>query len=406
MALAPAVLVVLALSVSGCGGNDPERAGTDPIPGTKLTVYSSMPGEGPEREVGRAVERGAALAIAERRGRAGRYSVTFRPLDAGEGSESRSRSNGRRAVQDTTAVGYIGELDSQLSKITVPQQNNAGVAQIGPTNTYTGLTRGGPGAEPGDPDKYYPTGVRTFARLVPNDAVQGEALAAAARDAGCRRVRIWRSNTAYGQGLADGVESVAGPTGIEVAGTEEVKPQQPSYARQAEAIDADCLVWTGEPQTSGVQVLNDAAEGNAALRMFAGNAHCTAGALDATGGISSAAAERLRCTLPVVEPESGPGADLLERYRERHGDGGVEDAYALYGYEAMAVLLDAIERAGRDGTISRAEVSEAVYELGNRNGPLGQYAIDSEGDVETATFGLYRIVRGELELEKTVEPAG
>lgn len=396
-ALAPAAaLAALALSAAGCGGGDAERAGTEPIPGTQLTIYSSMPHAGPQGDAGLALERGAALALAERRGRVGRYRVALRSLDAGEGSESQARSNGRRAVQDTTSIGYIGELHSQFSKITIPQLNMGGVAHIGPTNTHTGLTHDGPGAEPGEPDRYYRTGVNTFARLVPRDDAQGRALAQAARDAGCRRLRIWRSNSPYGQGIAETAGSAAEDAGIEVAGTDEIKPQQPSYARQAEEIEAGCLIWAGEPERSGVQILRDAAEGNPALKLFAPSEHCEP---------ESAELPRLACTHPVVEPRSARGREVLARYRERFGDGGAADAYAVYGYEAMMVLLDALEKAAAEGPVSRAAVSEAVYDLGSRDGALGRYEIDDDGDVNRRAFGLYRLEDGEPELERVIEPA-
>jgi branched-chain amino acid transport system substrate-binding protein len=399
MALAPAAALAALVSVAaGCGGDDAERAGTQPIPGNQLTIYSSMPHRGPLGDAGLALERGAALALAERRGRVGRYRVTLRSLDSGEGDdESRSRSNGRRAVQDTRSVGYIGELDSQVSKITVPQMNSQGVAHIGPTNTYTGLTSGGPGAEPGEPDRYYPTGVRTFARLVPNDSLQGEALALAARDAGCRRLRIWRSNSPFGRGIAETSRSAAGDAGIDVTGTEEIKPQQPSYARQAEEIDADCLIWGGEPERSGVQILGDAAQANPALKLFAASEHCDAEGADVP---------RLVCTHPVVEPRSGRGREVLDRYREPFGEDGPADAYAVYGYEAMAVLLAALERAAGEGEVSRASVAEALYELGPRDGAIGRYEIDSDGDVDLRGFGLYRLEDGELRLEKVLQAGG
>ena len=398
-----AALAALVSTAAGCGGDDAERAGTEPIHGSALTIYASVPTEGDNAGAAAALLRGAELAIEERRGKVGRYTVRLRSLDAGAGRESDVRRNGRMAIQDTTSVGYIGELDSQVTKTTMPQLNLGGVAQIGPTVTYTGLTQGGEGAEPGEPGKYQRTGVPTFARLVPNDRVQGAALATAAREAGCRRLRVWRSNTPSGQGLARSVRSAAGDAGLGVAGTEEIKPQQPSYARQAEEIDADCLVWTGEPETSGVQVLNDAAAGNQALKLFAPGTHCTTRALDARGGISRDTAPRLRCTRAVFDPGTARSREVLRRSKLS----GADAPYALYGYEAVAVLLDAVRKAAGEGEpVSRASVSEAVYSLGPRDGVIGRYEIDSSGDVNTRAFGLFEIAGGELRQDKILQPKG
>ena len=72
---------------------------------------------------------------------------------------------------------------------------------ISPSNTAIGLTRRGAGAAPGEPDKYYPTGDRSYFRIMPNDAVQADALATAMRDAGCTRVGAVHDGEIYGKGI-------------------------------------------------------------------------------------------------------------------------------------------------------------------------------------------------------------
>src|ERR1700754_3902955 len=101
------------------------------------------------------------------------------PAAPAPGTPARESHNARRAAKD--AIAYIGAFNSGASAISLPILNEAGVPMISPSNTAVGLTRRGPGANPREPDKYYPTGVRTYFRLTPNDAVQGGAPAAAAR---------------------------------------------------------------------------------------------------------------------------------------------------------------------------------------------------------------------------------
>ena len=399
----PALALVAALALpplsASCGG-DEERRGTRPVEGTRLTVASSFPSGGPERGAAGAIRRGIDLALAERRGRVGRYTVRHRAFDAsldtgGPADEGRARRNARRTIADPTAVGYVGELDSLLSKVTVPFLNDAGIAQVGPTNTHVGLTAGGAGAEAGEPGKYYPAEVRSYARVVPNDRVQGAALAEAARAGGCGGIRIWRSNTAAGQGLAELVRDAARRLRMEVSGPEEIKPRQPSYRRQAEAIRSPCLVWTGEPERSGAQILNDAAAATNDVQLFASYAHCTRGGVR---GLTPATGARLRCTSPVVLSAGRVARRVLNGSNEE------EDAYALYGYEAMALLLDAIGRAARSGPVSRAKVVDELLGSTRRDGALGPYRIDSNGDTDRRDFGVYRIERGRLVLDRTLRP--
>ena len=70
----------------------------------------------------------------------------------------------------------------------MPILNEAGVPQISPANTAVGLTSDEPGADQGEPDKYYPAGKRTYVRIVPKDTIQGAALATVMKEDGCTKV--------------------------------------------------------------------------------------------------------------------------------------------------------------------------------------------------------------------------
>ena len=62
------------------------------------------------------------------------------------------------------------------SEVSIPILNEAGSPQVSPANTYVGLTDNVPGVSaPGEPQKYYPTGKRTYLRIVPIDSIQAAA---------------------------------------------------------------------------------------------------------------------------------------------------------------------------------------------------------------------------------------
>ncbi len=178
----------------------------------ELRVYSSMPLQGASRPQAQAIVNGARLALAEAGGAAGGRPVRLVSRNNARGGAwdpGRTASNTRRAATDRRAVGYIGELNSGASAISIPILNDAGVPQVSPSSTAIGLTRGGPGAEPGEPDKYYPMANRTFFRLQPNDRVQGGAVAAAMRGRGCTRVALLHDGRLYGRGVNRAVRAGA-----------------------------------------------------------------------------------------------------------------------------------------------------------------------------------------------------
>ena len=150
---------------------------------------------------------GAKLALEQAGGKAGAIKVTYKPLDdstaqAATWTPEQTSANARKAAQDDSTVLYLGEFNSGASAVSIPILNEAGIAQISPSNTAVGLTSDDPGANPGEPDKYYPTGTRTFARIVPKDTIQGAALATLMKQDGCANLQLVNDKEVYGAGLA------------------------------------------------------------------------------------------------------------------------------------------------------------------------------------------------------------
>ncbi|MDQ3768401.1 MAG: hypothetical protein M3370_02830, partial [Actinomycetota bacterium] len=101
---------IVALALAGCGAQeDPEP--TTPVadePVTGLTIYSSLPSLGPDREEAAAVRRGIDLALAQAGGNVSDIAITHEPLDNATAEENgwsaaRVSANARRAAQDDAA---------------------------------------------------------------------------------------------------------------------------------------------------------------------------------------------------------------------------------------------------------------------------------------------------------------
>ena len=72
---------------------------------------------------------------------------------------------------------------------------------------------------------------------------------------------------------------------------------------------------------------------------------------------------------------------------------------ALYGYEAMRLVLDAIRHTGDD---SRAGVIQALFETRDRESILGSYSIDAYGDSTLDSYGVGSIVDGRVDVDGTI----
>src|SRR5215217_8356060 len=147
-------------------------------------------------------------------GRVGDYEIKYTSLDdstaqAGAWTPEATSANARKAAQDDSTIAYLGEFNSGASAVSIPILNETGVPQNGLTNTAVGLTTDAAGSEPGEPDKYYPTGERNYVRIVPKDDIQGAALVTMMKQDGCSKVIMTNDKDVFGAGLARNIELTA-----------------------------------------------------------------------------------------------------------------------------------------------------------------------------------------------------
>jgi branched-chain amino acid transport system substrate-binding protein len=92
---------------------------------------------------------------------------------------------------------------------------------------------------------------------------------------------------------------------------------------------------------------------------------------------------------------------MLLSYTKRYGP---PQPAAIYGYEAMSLLLNSIARATDNGsrTIRRSAVVGALFATQNRSSVLGSYSVGSDGATTLRRYGVYRVVRGRLSFWKAI----
>ena len=408
-------LVAGLLVAAGCGEDGGNGGGGAEQGGERktLTIYSSLPLQGAAREQNVAIVEGAELALEQAGGRAGDFDIKYTSLDdstaqAGGWEPGAVSANARKATQDDSAIAYIGEFNSGATALSLPVLNEAGLLQVSPGNTAVGITSDAPGADAGEPDKYYPTGQRTYARLLPKDTVQGAALAAVMLDEKCGSAYILNDKEVYGAGLARNIELAAKDQGLEIKGNEGIERTAPNYrALGAKIADsgAECVVYSGITANNAVQVFKDMAAALPEARLFGPEGIGETGFFDPDeGGIPADVAQRTFLTIPGLAPENYPpaGDEFVKAYADKTGKKN-PDRYAIYGFESMKLILDSIAAAGDAGD-ERAAVIDQVFATKDRDSVLGKYGIDENGDITLTTYGIYRIEDGALKFDRTIEP--
>ena len=348
--------------------------------------------------------------------KAGDLNVAYQSCDdataqAGKWDSGKCSTNAQAYAANEKVVGVIGTFNSGCAAIEIPVLNQApggGVAMISPANTYVCLTEGGPGCDATEPDKYYPSGSRNYARVVANDAYQGAAVAEFAKAQGVKSVYILNDKEAYGLGVATNFRNAAENVGIKVAGFAAWDPKASSYEatfNKIKGTGADAVFLGGLIDENGAQVIKDKVAvlgpNDGAVKLFVPDGFTTQQTIDEAP--EAAPGMFLSVAGVPIDKFEGKGAEFAEAFKPRLG-GKAIDPYAIYGAQAAEVMLNAIGES--DGT--RADVIAKLFEQKINDGYLGTFEINENGDpggAEGAVVGftIYKAT-DKLETVTTISP--
>ncbi len=358
---AAAALLAITATIAGCALGPGPASVEGPV-----TVYASLPLTGPEGTDGRDAASGARLALERVGGTAGDLAVRLKVMnDAGRAATDLARvgQNARRAASDSSTAAYVGELDSGPTRTSLPILNVAGIAQVSPGATAVDLTTETP-EYPGSPDTYLPSSVRTFARVIPDDAVVARAAARAA--------------------AAIGATSVVVPPAAD-------DPYRRLVARELEQEAATVGLALVEPRKGGSVSTRAIAPGAALVEPFTAAGPPMLGSLLVKRVRASGRGPRAVVVAPALAPSSlpGTGRQFLARFRRRFGR--EPGPYAAYGYEAMAVVIQAIDDRDTSAADFRSAVAGALLHVERQDSVLGPYSFTTEGETTLCKVQLYRI---------------
>jgi branched-chain amino acid transport system substrate-binding protein len=395
------VLAGAAIAIAACGSSSTTTSSGAKAPSGSnvIDVYSSLPLQGASTAQTNPMVNGMKLALSQAGGKAGQWTINYQSLDdstaaAGKWDPSQCAANARKVASDPKAVYYMGEFNSGCSEVSIPILNQAGIPQVSPANTYVGLTTNLPGSAPGEPQKYYPTGTRTYLRIVPIDSIQAAADLIAMKNAGCTKVAVANDKEAYGQGLATLLGLQKGFYGVTITSNTGIDPTAPnfrSYAATVKSQGADCFFFAGIVSNGAVQIAKDVHAAIPTAKVFGGDGVCTdTFTSQAKGGIPASLYPLTQCTVATQDLAAYPGGKaFLAAYKAKYGVSN-PDPYAIYGYEDMKLGLDTIKSLGAQGN-SKSGVLKALFAIKARPSVLGVYGFDKNGDTTLKSYGLYKV---------------
>jgi branched-chain amino acid transport system substrate-binding protein len=364
-----AACATLSLGVAGCtaaGSSAPT------LSGKTLRIYVSAPpslAADPEAQDVLDAER---LAFQQLKGQVTAYQLELRVLTHGKLSD-----NARQAIGDTGhAIAYLGEVLPGASADSIGITNAQNLLQVSPTDTAAELTQAVSDVK-NSPKKYYEsfgTNGQTFARVVPNTAVEAKALVSEMQSLGVKTLYVGNDGSDYGRTIASEVLAARGTI---TAGS---------------PTSADAFFFGG---TSGAATAFERAVAeNPKVKLFAPSALSNDGFVSQ---LQAAAQKQLYVSSPGLLPKqlAAKAGKFAVDFKAAYGH--APSPQAIFGYEAISAVLAVLHEAGPSAN-NRQTVVKDFIALRNQPSPLGTYSIDTNGDTSlgASAFVIERVVGTKL----------
>ncbi len=426
------LMAALALVAAGCGGDDDEAGGTTTaeesgggsatgavtaLPSSScrrleyggegepdVLIATDLPRQGGSRLQTTQMVGAIRLLLEERNWKAGDKNVAFQDCDdataqAGKWDSGKCSQNAQSYAQNESLVAVVGTFNSGCAAIIIPVLNQApggGLLLLSPANTYGCLTEPCAGNEP---EKYYPTGERNYARVAPSDPNQGAVVAALMKEQGVKRVYILNDKEAYGLGVAKNVKGAAEANGITVVGFAAYDPRAASFEAvftKIKGTNPDAIFVGGLVDENSGQLINDKVAvlgpNDGDVKLFLPDGFASDAVFQPKeGGTPKARGAIFTVAGAPVDDFKGKGGAFGKKFQAEVLKGKPVDPYAILAVQAADVVLSAIENS--DG--SRAGVIEETFNTKVEDGYIGGFEFNKNGDVTGAkgavlTFSVYR----------------
>ena len=326
-----------------------------------LYIASDLPMQGGSADQSKSTNNAIKLLLKQMNNTAGEFSVGFREYDnstAAKGSwdDAQCAKNAQAHVAAKDEVAVMGTYNSGCAKIIVPvlnQDPEGPMVMVSNANTNPGLTKAW---DPGEPEKYYPTGERNYFRVVTTDDNQGNAAAEFAKSIGVKRVYVLNDRQTYGIGVARSFTSAAKALGLTLlsdgdAGTgwDDKAPNYEALFTKIKATKPDMVYVGGIFDLNGGQLVKDK------VKYLGDNTKVKFMMPDGFTGypdflaLPEAQGAYLSFTGLSIDqfPKGGAAEKFQADYLAEYGEAPTS-SFSVYGAAAAQVMLAAI--AASDGT--------------------------------------------------------
>nr|WP_315288984.1 branched-chain amino acid ABC transporter substrate-binding protein [Serratia proteamaculans] len=341
-----------------------------------ILIGLAGPLTGPSARIGKDLENGAQLAIADANAQKPTLKgqpVTFKLLSEDDQSDPRTAVAVAQRLVDEGVAGVVGHWNTGTSIPAARIYHDAGIAQVAPVATGHGYTQQG-----------FDTSFRVMGHDDDGGNYAGEY---AVKVLKAKRIAVIDDRTAFGQGLADEFIKSLAAQGVQPVAREYVDDKTVDFSAVLTTLrskNADLIFFGGVDSQAAPLARRIKQLGmNTPLMGAGGFVSQTFLTLAQKEGEGVVALE------PGLPLEQMPGGKAFEQaYRDRYKTH--IELHAPFAYDATRVLIAAIEQAQSADPADYLPKLRAIH----YQGVTGSIAFDAQGNLQQSSFTLYRVVDG------------
>ncbi len=357
-------LLCIFVVISGCGQKGPRVV--------KVALVAPLTGDIAAH--GQGMKRAAQLAIEEalQSNRFKDFKLELAAFDdRGDPKEAVTIAN--QIISDPAILGIVGHLNSGCSIPASQVYAKRNVLMITPASTNPKLTQ---------------QGLRNVFRLCTTDDVQGKFAADYAVDKlKIERAALVHDKTAYGQGLTEEFQKEFLARNGQVLSFDGIDVGEKDFKALLTRIKGENpqLIYFGGMHPECGLLSKQAKELGLSVPVFSGDGIVT----PEYAKIGGPATEGDYASMIGSPPEKLPAASkFVANYHQRYPKNDMQP-YDPYTYEAINIILDAIEKTGGDRNKMIDYIAKVTY-----SGILGESSFDERGDTRNKTITIYTVKNG------------
>lgn len=367
--------------LAACSSDTPDSSdSTKDVPKdgtTVIKIATQSPLSGGSAITGESIRLGAQLKLEEEVEKFKELGYTLQLETYDDQSDPKKGvSNANIIGADESILAVVGHYNSGVAIPSSEVYDKYKLAMITPGATAVDVTE---------------RGLKTVNRIVERDDGQGPAAAKyAVETLGAKKIFIIQDKTAFGTGVAEAFRGAAEKLGAEIVGFEGITVGEKDFngvVNQVLSKKPDVVYFGGIYSEAGIIIKQARAKGIDVPFMGADG-------MDSSGLVDIAGDAVKNTFITSVAGDSTAtetGKKFVEAYKAAFNK--EVEAFSVYGYDTMGVILQAIETAINDngGKLpTREKVAEAIRATKNYQGALTNVTFDEKGDNVNAKIYLYK----------------